>query len=261
MENQMQVFESSEFGKLEVVMIEGKPHFPATECAKVLGYSDADQAVRRHCAHPSKRRVVSKTTNQYGKTSEQEVEKNFIPEGDLYRLIIRSKLPAAEKFERWVFDEVVPSIRKTGGYIAGQEQMSDDELLAQSVLVAQRVLAQREERIRQLQQQNTVMLPKAEYYDELVDRNLLTNFRDTAKELGVKRRAFVDWLISHHYIYRAGNGKLMPMAKYAGKYFSVKDYINESNGWVGVQTLITVKGKDHFRRLLKDNTELRIKGA
>ena len=114
----IQVFSNPEFGKVEVAIINGKKHVTATECARVLGYAKPDDAIRRHCRYPVKHGGVSLTTNQYGKTTEQAVEKTFIPIGDLCRLIARSNLPEAEKFERWIFDEVLPSVVSTGMYIA-----------------------------------------------------------------------------------------------------------------------------------------------
>lgn len=105
--NEMQVFQSSEFGELGVLEIEGKPWFPATACAKSLGYKRPADAITAHCKGSVKYRVL---------TNGGEQELKFIPEGDLYRLITHSKLPAAERFEKWVFDEVLPTIRRTGGY-------------------------------------------------------------------------------------------------------------------------------------------------
>lgn len=105
--NDLKVFSNTEFGELGVMVIDGNEYFPATQCAKLLGYANAKDAVIRHC-----KGVVKHDLPTNG--GKQEV--NYIPEGDLYRLIVSSKLPAAEKFERWVFDEVLPSIRKNGGY-------------------------------------------------------------------------------------------------------------------------------------------------
>ena len=106
--NEMQVFQNSEFGELGVLEIEGKPYFPAKAAAKILGYKDSTNAIKRHCRGVVKRHL----TDSLGR----DQITNFIPEGDLYRLITHSKLPAAERFEKWVFDEVLPSIRRTGGY-------------------------------------------------------------------------------------------------------------------------------------------------
>lgn len=114
--NEIRIFENSAFGELEVREIEGKVYFPATTCARMLGYTNPHKAIKDHCAHLTKREGVCRTVNQHGVESFQIVKINYIPEGDLYRLIVHSRLPAAEEFERWVFDEVLPSIRQTGGY-------------------------------------------------------------------------------------------------------------------------------------------------
>lgn len=108
--NEMQVFQNSEFGELGVLEIEGKPYFPATACAKILRYANPKDAIKRHC------RWGVKHDLPHPQNPDKTISMNFIPEGDLYRLITHSKLPAAERFEKWVFDEVLPTIRKTGGY-------------------------------------------------------------------------------------------------------------------------------------------------
>ena len=106
----IQVFNHTEFGELSVLIIDNREHFPATECARMLGYVNPKDAVSRHC------RWVVKHDLPHPQNSDKLIKMNFIPEGDLYRLIIRSNLPKAEQFERWVFDEVLPSIRKYGLY-------------------------------------------------------------------------------------------------------------------------------------------------
>lgn len=123
--NDLKVFSSSEFGELGVLVIDGKEWFPAIQCAKILGYSNPRKAVIDHCKGDgvTKRDGVSYSTNQYGVTTQQINEIKYINEGNLYRLIVSSKLPQAEKFERWVFDEVLPSIRQNGGYIPNAEEL------------------------------------------------------------------------------------------------------------------------------------------
>lgn len=112
--NELKVFSNTEFGELGVMIIDGKEFFPATQCAMLLGYKNPQEAIRDKC------KGVRKTlTPTNGGT--QTV--NYIPEGDLYRLIVSSKLPAAEQFERWVFDDVLPSIRRTGGYTPNVEEI------------------------------------------------------------------------------------------------------------------------------------------
>lgn len=110
MNDGMLTVSNSEFGKLEILVEDGKELFPATECAKMLGYSQPNSAIRAHCLGCAKRTVSD------ARGHKQIV--NYIPEGDLYRLIIRSRLPAAQKFEKWLFDEVLPELRRTGGYRA-----------------------------------------------------------------------------------------------------------------------------------------------
>lgn len=97
---------------------------------------------------------------------------------------------------------------------------------------------------------NTIMKPKADYFDELVDRNLLTNFRETAKQLGVGEKKFVKFLIEHKYIYRDKKGKLMPYADKNKGLFELKETFNEKTNWSGTQTLITPKGRETFRLLM-----------
>ena len=116
MNQQLQVFNHEQFGDVRIIEEDGKVLFCGKDVAKALGYENPRDAIRRHCRGVVKRDGVSKTTNQHGVTTEQVTQMSFIPEGDLYRLITHSKLPAAERFEKWVFDEMLPTIRKTGGY-------------------------------------------------------------------------------------------------------------------------------------------------
>ena len=111
MNSELQVFNNSEFGALDVLTIGDKQYFPATKCAEILGYGHPENAIKRHCRYSLKRGLPH--PQSLGKT----IQTTFIPEGDLYRLIVRSKLPAAERFEKWVFDEVLPSISKHGAYM------------------------------------------------------------------------------------------------------------------------------------------------
>lgn len=110
MNNQLQIFENKQFGKIRMVEIENKPYFVATDIAKTLGYANPSDAVKKHC------RWVAKCEVPHPQSKTKTLEVNVIPEGDMYRLITNSELPSAEKFESWVFDEVLPSIRKTGSY-------------------------------------------------------------------------------------------------------------------------------------------------
>lgn len=118
--NELKVFQNSEFGELGILLIDGKEYFPATQCAEILGYAKPRNAISRHCKGALKQGVLTEGGIQ---------QVNYIPEGDLYRLIVNSKLPAAERFERWVFEEVLPALRKYGSY--GEIQL--EELIAKTV--------------------------------------------------------------------------------------------------------------------------------
>lgn len=129
MNRQMKVFNHEQFGNVRIIEEDGRMLFCGSDVAKALGYTNPRKAVRDHTEGGTKRSMVSLTTNQYGVTTEQIVETTFITEGDVYRLITHSKLPSAERFERWVFDEVLPGIRRTGGY----GQQLNMELVAQII--------------------------------------------------------------------------------------------------------------------------------
>lgn len=176
---------------------------------------------------------------------------DYIPESVFYRLAMKAKNETAEKFQALVADEIIPSIRRTGGYIAGQKELSPDELMAKALLVAQKTLADREAQISNLTVQNQIMAPKADYFDEIVDRNLLTNFRETAKQLGIGEKSFIAFLLEKRYVYRDKRGKLMPYAEKNTGLFEMKECFNEKTQWAGTQTLITPKGRETFRLLVK----------
>lgn len=247
---EIRIFENPEFGAIRTVEKGGEPWFSGKDVAVALGYSNPHKAIRDHVDNEDK--GVNETFTPGGK---QVIA--VINESGLYSLILSSKLPSAKQFKHWVTSEILPSIRKTGGYLEGQEHMSDADLLAKALLVAQRQIEQRDKRIREVQAANSdltvknqIMQPKADYFDELVDRNLLTNFRDTAKQLGVKQNVFVKFLLDRKYLYRDKHGNLKPYAAHATNgLFEVRESVNEKTGWAGTQTLVTPKGRETFRLL------------
>lgn len=128
--------------------------------------------------------------------------------------------------------------------------MSTEELLSKALLVAQKTLADREARLSALTVQNQIMQPKADYFDALVDRCLLTNFRETAKQFGIKPKAFVSFLIGEKYLYRDNKGRLLPYQTHVENgLFEMKECFNEKTQWSGMQTLVTPKGRETFRLL------------
>jgi len=180
---EIRVFESAEFGEVRTVEIDGKPFFAGTDIARALGYSRPNDAVSAHC-----RATVKRSTPISGKM--QEI--NYISEGDVYRLIVSSKLPAAEKFVRWVFDEVLPSIRKHGLY-AIDEIIANPDL---GIKALQALKAEREARIAAeldkavLTQQVAELRPKASYYDLILQCASLLSVTEISKDYGMSAKAF-----------------------------------------------------------------------
>lgn len=243
--NKVTIFKYEENKLVRTMDISGEPWFVLKDVCDVLGLSTpARVAERLDSDEVSQAHLI----DSVGRSQEMTI----ISESGLYNVILRSDKPEAKPFRKWVTAVVLPSIRKNGGYIAGQEELSPQELMAKALLVAQETLTDRDARIKELTAQNQIMQPKAEYFDELVARNLLTNFRETAKELGIKEKDFVGWLLEHKYIYRDQKNKLMPYAAKNNGLFEVKERTGRHNDWAGTQTLITPKGRETFRLLCKE---------
>ena len=239
--NNIQIFKY-ENNDVRTVELNGEPWFVLKDVCAVLGISNHKMTAQRLDADEV---ILTDLTDSMGRQQETTV----INESGLYNVILRSDKPEAKPFRKWVTSEVLPSIRKNGGYIAGQEQLTPSELMAKALLVANKTLAERDARISELTVQNAIMQPKAEYFDELVDRNLLTSFRETAKQLGVEEKKFISFLMEKKYIYRDKKAKLMPYADKNNGLFEVKECFNEKTKWSGTQTLITPKGRETFRLL------------
>ena len=233
-------FNNSEFGGIRTIQEDDKVLFCGSDIAKALGYARPADAISAHC----KGVCVLPTPSAGGVQNTK-----FITEGDVYRLIAHSKLPSAERFERWVFDEVLPSIRKNGAYMT--EDVLEKALASPDFLIelATRLKAEKAKNA-QLTVSNQIMQPKAEYFDMLVDRNLLTGIRDTAKELGIRQNDFVRFLLDNGYLFRTKKGKLRPYATYVDSgLFEMKEFVNDKTGYTDTQTMITPKGKETFRLL------------
>ena len=151
--NGIQIFNNDEFGEVRILKEDGNFYFVASDVAKKLGYVNSSKAVNDHCKGVTKRYTLTKGGNQ---------ELNFIPESDVYRLIVHSKLPAAERFEKWVFDEVLPSIRKTGSY---NKPMSELEILQCSI----NQLIEQERKIKALESQQGEQVKRLDIIDSRLE--------------------------------------------------------------------------------------------
>lgn len=246
--NELQVFTSNEFGEVRTVVINDTPWFVGKDVAVVLGYQNSSRDINRHVDEEDRQ-------NYQNGTFDSPRGMTVINESGLYSLILSSKLPKAKEFKRWVTTEVLPAIRRHGAYMTEQtleEALSSPESLiklATELKDAKDTNKKLEAVNANLTVEKQIMQPKADYFDELVDRNLLTNFRETAKQLHIKQNDFVSFLIERKCIYRDKKGKLMPYADKNKGLFEVKETFNEKTQWSGTQTLITPKGREMFRLL------------
>ena len=236
--NHVEIFKNPEFGSVRIIDENGKYLFCGTDVARALGYARPNEAVSKHCRGTLKRRTPTAGGIQ---------EMLFIPEGDVYRLIVHSKLPSAERFERWVFDEVLPSIRKHGAYMT-KEKLWEVATSPEALLkLCTDLLAEREENAA-LRKENARLAGKAAFYDLFIDLKHSTNLRTTAKELVVPERRFVRFLLEQRFVYRTASGNVLPYAKPSNDgLFCVKDFCN--HGHIGSYTLVTPQGKLHFAEL------------
>lgn len=238
--SELQIFNSEEFGEIRTVEIKGKTYFIAKDIANALGYSNPRDAISRHCKGVVKHDSFKDGGNEIA----------LIPEGDIYRLVIKSQLPSADKFESWIFDEVIPSIRQNGGYV------NNDELFIKTYLpfadeTTKTLFRTTLEVVKNQNQKIQELTPKAEYFDCLVERKLLTNFRDTAKELHIPPKTFMNFLIDKKFVYRDQSGKVKPYQSYMQNgLFEIKEFVNQANGFASTQTLVTPKGRETFNLLI-----------
>ena len=236
--NQMEIFKNPEFGSIRTFEQNGEVLFCGKDIAQALGYRRPADAIAAHC-----KGVCVLPTPSNGGIQQMK----FIPEGDVYRLIVHSKLPSAERFERWVFDEVLPSIRQHGAYLT-REKLWEVATSPEALLkLCTDLLAEREKNAA-LREDNARLQSKAVYYDLFIDLHHSTNLRTTAKELDVPERRFVRFLLERRFVYRTPSGCVLPYAKSANDgLFCVRDYYR--NGHTGSYTLVTPKGKLHFAGL------------
>lgn len=230
--NELQIFKNRDFGQVRTIEIDGKPYFVAGDVANALGYAEPAKAIRTHCKGVSEMDTPTRGGIQKVK---------IIPEGDVYRLIIRSKLPSAERFERWVFDEVIPSIRKTGGY-----------QMPQTYAEALRALADKAEQAERLALENKEMQPKAEFFDAVTDSRDAIPMAEVAKvlDMGIGRNKLFEFLRSRKVL-QPDN---VPYQRYidSGYFRVVEQRFDRGCGDVGIniKTLVFQKGVDYIRRLI-----------
>lgn len=249
----IQIFNNPEFGSIRTIEQNGEPWFVGKDVAAALGYSNTKDALAKHVDEQDK---LQGDGVAFRDPLGREQHPTIINESGLYSLIFSSKLEGAQRFKRWVISEVLPSIRKHGAYMTPETLQAAILNPDTMIQLCQQLKAEQDKNAAltaansQLTVDKQIMQPKADYFDELVDRNLLTSFRETAKQLEIKEKVLIQFLMDKKYIYRDKKGKLMPYAEKNNGLFEVKECFNEKTQWSGTQTLVTPKGRETFRLMI-----------
>lgn len=236
---ELQIFNNDIFGEVRGLNIDGKPYAVASDVAKALGYANTSKAIKDHC------RYITKRYTPHPQSKNKSLEVNMIPEGDIYRLIIKSKLPKAQEFERWVMDEVLPQIRQTGGYIPVSQEMSEEEIVARAFQISQRTIEQQK---KQLEQQK----PLVDAYKQFLDVGDNMDFGTLAKHIGIGRNKIMaqlrDWkvLMTDEYtvmgVKQTGDKHNQPYQKYVDKGYFIVKHKQLKTGQYKPVTLVTPLG-------------------
>ena len=251
MENKIEVFTKAEFGELRTVNVGDKIMFVASDVAKALGYSRPADAITAHCKGSVKHRLPTNGGMQ---------ELKIIPGGDVYRLITHSKLPAAEKFESWVFDEVLPSIRKHGAYMTEdtiKKAMAEPDFIIKLATELKKEQEQNKQLTETCSQQQQVigeLKPKADYVDKILKSNSLVTITQIAKDYGMSGQGMNKVLHDLHIIYSCNKQWLLYSQHQAKGYtFSETVDIPREDGTTKVvmNTKWTQKGRLFLYETLK----------
>ena len=230
--NELIIFENPEFGSIRTLTIDDEVWFVGKDVAAALGYSDTSDALKKH-VDPE-----DKLTRRFA-DSGQNREMYIINESGLYSLVLSSKLPTARKFRRWVTSEVLPSIRKTGGYIAGQKELSPAELMAKALKVANDVLAERDARIAKLDAENIQLLaeneaqrqviadfePVKQYVDTILQSKDAVTTTQIAADYGMSAKE-LNRILFQEGVQHKVNGQWILYKKYMGKGLTVSRTIH-----------------------------------
>ena len=241
--NQLQVFNDNRFGQLEAIIIDEKPWFSATRTAEMLGYSNPQKAVRDHCSEKGCT-IRSVLTNG----GEQQVK--LINEGNVFRLISKSKLPAAVEFETWVFDEVLPTIRKHGMYATDQLLNNPDLLIAAGQKIKEEQEARR--RLEAKIEQDKPLVLFAESIQTSDNSILIGNFAKILKQNGVEigQNRLFEWLRNNGYLGKSGASRNVPTQRSMDmKLFEITERTVHHPGHdpkVTITTKLTGKGQIYF---------------
>lgn len=245
--NELQIFNSEEFGEIRTITKDNEPMFCLADVCKALEISNVGNV---------KQRLSEKGIHTADTPTKGGLQKMiFINEANLYKTIFQSRKDSAERFTEWVTSEVLPSIRKNGGYIAGQETLSDEELLSKALMVAQRKIDEKNNIIAMQDSRIQGMIPKEIFADAVSASHTSILVGDLAKlicqngvQIGQKR--LFEWLRENNFLIKSGASRNMPKQRYVEQgLFEVKESnIQNPDGSVRITktTKVTGKGQVYF---------------
>lgn len=241
----LQIFKNEDCGEIRIVEENGRVWFCGSDVAKALGYSNTKDAIARHC-----KGVVKRDTLTNGGVQSL----SFIPEGDVYRLITHSKLPSAQKFESWVFDEVIPSIHKHGAYMTGETL---EKALTSPDFLIELATKLKEEQAKRIELESKIEEDKprvlfAQAVETSKSTILVGDLAKILRQNGVNigQRRLFDWLRDNGYLMKAGSSRNLPTqsAMDAGLFEIKESTVNNPDGSIRINktTKVTGKGQTYF---------------
>lgn len=246
--NNIKVFENNEFGTVRTVEVDKEPFFVGKDVADILGYQNGSRDINRHVDEEDRHKIMLFDGNQ-------DKETIVINESGLYSLVLSSKLPTAKRFKRWVTSEVLPAIRKTGGYIGGADNMTEAEIMARAVLIGQRTIEEQKRKIDNLQNEIDVNRPKVLFADAVSASHTSILVGELAKILrgngcNIGQNRLFERLRNDGYLMKCGTSKNIPTQRAMEMgLFEIKEgsYINGSGVNVITKTTkVTGKGQTFF---------------
>lgn len=241
---ELQIFNNDMFGEVRGLNIDGKPYAVANDIAKTLGYTNPSKATNDHC----KKSKMVWGNDSLGRRQQFKV----IPEGDIYRLIIKSKLPQAQDFECWVMDEVLPQIRQTGGYIPVSQEDDEKLILAKALMITKRTIEQKEQLLQQANKTIEKQKPLVDGYKQFLDVGKNMDFGTFAKHIGIGRNKIMaqlrEWkvLMTDEYtvmgVKKTGDKHNQPYQKYMDKRYFIVKHKQLKTGQYKPVTLVTPLG-------------------
>lgn len=241
--NELQVFVNNQFGEIRTVVIDNEPWFVGKDIAEALGYKKPLNAIVTHVDKDDslKQGLIDKLGRQQ--------EGIFVNESGLYALIFGSKLPSAKEFKRWVTSEILPQIRKSGGYIPLSATDDEITIMSKAHQILERTLSEKNNLLIAKTKQLAIAQPKADMYDKLMNAEGYFSFNVAAKELGIGRNKLMALLRSKDILFRDGYSNIA-YQKYCNQgYFVVKHSIGKNGIPCGV-TKVTPKGLEFLYKIV-----------